>query len=696
MPKKKAAKKRPPSKSDAARHRADQRRALAAQKSREDTAAAQEIGKLPKVADRRRRTRCAKDLATALKTYFPQRFQLSFSDDHLQVIQRLERSMKRGGLFAVAMPRGYGKTTLCDATVILAILYGHHSYVAALAATQKHARKRLAAIKKELLFNDLLLADFPEAIYPIRQMKGIGQKCRGQTYQGAKTDMTWGADQIVMPTIPKSPASAAVVECGGLLSAVRGMNYTRPDGRVDRPTFALIDDPQTTRSAKSNKQSEEREDIISNDVLYLSGPGKKISGVMPCTVIVKDDLADRMLDGDRNPEWQGIRTQMVKQFPTNMELWDKYAETRAEELRHGGDGSQATKFYKRHRKKMDAGAEIAWPDKFNEDELSAVQNAMNLMYRDRDAFMAEMQNDPRDGRFEDAELLTADQICQKVSGYGRRKIPSDCTTLTSMVDVQQDVLFWLVAAWGEGFTGHVLDYGSWPEQGIRYYEAHSLRKTLSQVYRGRDLRGRIFAALQDLEAHLFAESWQRDDGVEMKLDQGLVDGNWEPSTESVYSFCRQSVLPWLPSHGRHVGAKRAPLHIRKRERGDIVGRYWRRVTNKKQRARCVEIDTNAWKSHVQRSLLTPLGARGSLSLYKASPRTHRLIADHFASEYRTQTSGPHGDFEEWELKPGKTENHWLDGIVGAAVAASIRGVAPVELGQPKQAPRRRKRKVTYL
>ena len=44
---------------------------------------------------------------------------------------------------------------------------------------------------------------------------------------------------------------------------------------------------------------------------------------------------------------------------------------------------------------MDEGAAVAWPERFNVDELSAIQHAMNLLFRNEPAFMAEMQNDPR-------------------------------------------------------------------------------------------------------------------------------------------------------------------------------------------------------------------------------------------------------------------------------------------------------------
>jgi hypothetical protein len=37
-------------------------------------------------------------------------------------------------------------------------------------------------------------------------------------------------------------------------------------------------------------------------------------------------MADKILNRDLHPEWNGERTKMVYAFPTSEELWRKYAE----------------------------------------------------------------------------------------------------------------------------------------------------------------------------------------------------------------------------------------------------------------------------------------------------------------------------------------------------------------------------------
>jgi hypothetical protein len=120
-------------------------------------------------------------------------------------------------------------------------------------------------------------------------------------------------------------------------SEIRGQHHARPDGQVVRPQLVLIDDPQTTESAWSWSQSQRRESILAGDVLGMAGPGKKIAGLMACTVIRPDDMASRILDREKHPDWQSERTKMVYSFPLNEKLWARYNELRSDSLRNDGE-----------------------------------------------------------------------------------------------------------------------------------------------------------------------------------------------------------------------------------------------------------------------------------------------------------------------------------------------------------------------
>jgi hypothetical protein len=90
--------------------------------------------------------------------------------------------------------------------------------------------------------------------------------------------------------------------------------------------------------------------------------------------------------------------------------------------------------------------------------------------------------------------------------------------------------------------------------------------------------------------------------------------------------------------------------------------------------RHVLIDTNYWKSFVHARLAVAMGDPGSLSLYGREEAAHRLLAEHLTAEFRIKTMARDRTVDEWKLKAARPDNHWLDCLVGCAVAASMEGI----------------------
>ncbi|WP_460167035.1 terminase gpA endonuclease subunit [Thermostilla marina] len=672
--------------------------------------AGRDIGELPEVVDPERKEKASRNFRFFCESYFPLTFHLAWSPDHLKVIGKIEQAVLEGGLFAMATPRGFGKSSLCECACIWAVLYGHREFVCLIGSDEGHAMDMLDSIKTELDGNDLLLEDFPEVVFPIQCLDGIANRCSGQLYRGQRTHIGWTAREIVLPMIQPagwgdnerlrqflrpdgySLGSGAIIKVAGITGRIRGMKYKRADGKTVRPSLVVLDDPQTDESARSLSQCATRESILAGAVLGLAGPGKKISGIMPCTVIRPGDMADRILDRDKHPQWQGERTKMVYQFPTNEKLWQRYAELRAESFRRGGHGEEATEFYRANREAMDEGAVVAWPERYNHDELSAIQHAMNLKLQDERAFWAEYQNEPLPEEVPEEDDLTAEKIAAKINRLGRGEVPVGCNHLTMFVDVQQTLLFYVVAAWEDDFTGVVIDYGAYPDQRRAYFTARDAQPTLSQVAKGAGLEGSIYAGLEALTHNYLGREWRRDDGAAMRIERCLVDANWGQSTDVVYQFCRQSAhaAVVMPSHGRFIGASSRPLNDYRRKPGDRCGLNWRIPNVQGRRAvRYVIYDANFWKSFVYARLAVAMGDSGCLSLFGSDPEQHRLLAEHLTAEYRVKTEGRGRTVDEWKLRPSGGDNHWLDCLVGCAVAASIQGVTlPGMAGEPSNGRRR--------
>jgi len=666
----------------------DAQRERARQRSLALSLSGRNIGELPAVVDTVRKAQAETDFRFFCEQYFPQTFTLDWSDDHLKVIAKIEQAVLEGGLFAMAMPRGSGKTTLCEIACLWAILIGAREFVCLIGADEEHAANMLDSIKAELENNERLLADFPEVVYPIHALEGIHQRSGGQLYQGAPTNIGWTAKEIALPTIAGSKASGAIIRVAGITGRIRGMKHKRVDGQSVRPSLVLIDDPQTDESARSPSQCKTRERILAGAILGLAGPGKKIAGLMTITVVRPEDMADRLLDREKHPQWQGERTRMVYEFPSNETLWARYAEIRADGLRNDEGIRRATEFYGANQEAMDKGAVIAWPARFNHDELSAIQHAMNLRLQDEGAFWAEYQNEPLPEDEPDDELLTADEIASKTNGHKRGEIPIDCTHTTLFIDVQGAALFYLVAAWTDEFTGYLIDHGTEPDQKLSYFTLRDVRRTLAKASPRAGQEGAIYAGLERLVDTKLGREWRRDDGAMVRIDRCLIDANWGASTDVVYQFCRQSTHAGvvLPSHGRYVGASSIPFSDYKRKRGDRVGHNWRIPNVAGKRAvRHVLYDTNFWKSFIQSRLAVPVGDPGCLSLFGRNAETHRLLAEHLTAEYRVKTEGRGRTVDEWKLRAAGIDNHWLDCLVGSAVAASIQGASLFASPGPKRA-----------
>lgn len=652
--------------------------AARAERERQRRINLREIGEPPSDLKRPTKSQFARgrrDLAYFAERCFPKDFPLEWSEAHKAALRSLERSILEGGTFALAMPRGSGKSTLVRAAAIWAVLYGHRKYVPIVAAEQGLADDMLASIKLDLQGNEVLLGWFPDLLWPIKCADGSWHKARNLTFRGEQQHIEWAASECVLPHQPAQPGSGGVLCSRGIMGSLRGMSRKSLTGETRRPDFVIVDDPQTDGSAGSPSECEKRERIIKRTLLNLSGPRVKIAGVMLCTVIRQGDLADKILDMDRNPEWQGQRTKMLIALPADLQWWEgPYDEARRRGFRDGVGLEYATSLYRQHRKQADAGAVASWPQRYEPGELSAVQSAMNLRLKDPAGFAAEMQQEP----IEEGEtsILTERGVLSKIGRLDVGVAPADVQKVTAFIDVQQSLLYWAAIGWRDGFSGELLAYGSWPPQPEPYYTYESARITFATKYQGGP-DAQLHAALRDLIAQL-DRSWAVDDGGMVRTDLLQVDGGWNLRVirEVIRQLERSQSCPLIWGKGVGITAGRKPLNEgHKRKRGEQIGAEWRRTwTTDAPRQKFVLYDSNHWKSFVASRLTTAPGDRGCLMLHAGDHTYHRMLAEQLTSEMSIRTHGLGRDVDEWRLKPGRRDNHLWDCLVGAAVAASQLGL----------------------
>ena len=685
---------------------ADRHREHAKARSRKISAAKAEVGEIPPVVDPVRREACRLDLLKFLIDYFPATTGLTpFGADHVRFIRRLQDAMLNGGRFANACYRAFAKTSISEGASIWSTLYGHQRFVPVFCADASLACSIVDSIKLELSENELITSDFPEVCHAVIALGGKSQGARSQTYEGTLTHITWSTDTIVFPSIVLSSpradipcdkkhqtlSSGAMISAYGMTGSIRGLKHKRPDGTQQRPTFALCDDIQSDESAGSPMQVNKRLKLLRKTILRAAGHRKAMGCVVNGTIIKPRDAMHQLTDHSLNPDFQSERIPLLHKFAdAHKTHWlGEYRRLRTSyDSEVVGDQSRAhelaNEYYAANRDAMDLGCVVSWESCFDQEkETSAVQHAYNILIDDgQEVFASECQQDPlEESEHDGAVVLTPRSISSKTNGFDRFTVPMATSDLTAMIDVHEDLLFWLVSGFSRNFSGYVVAYGSWPEQqGSAYYTLGDTQRPLKDLYPGKSLEAMLWAGLNDCVDSLCGREWNRDDGTTMKISKLLIDANWGKSTKTVYAFARQSPhsAVILPSHGHYVGASSKPMVEYTKKDGERYGPGWMIPLPGQHPVRHVTFDSNYWKSFAHNRLSTPFGQGGCLSLFGDNPRTHDMLADHLTAEYFVPTTARGRTVDEWKTKAHNPDNHLFDCLVGTCVAASVLGCSLAE------------------
>jgi phage terminase large subunit GpA-like protein len=326
---------------------------------------------------------------------------------------------------------------------------------------------------------------------------------------------------------------------------------------------------------------------------------------------------------------------------------------------------------------MDEGCEVYWEHCYDrEQELSAVQHFYNALIDDGpEVFASEYQQEPLADESRADSVRPADLVSHAIN-VPAWMVPAGCGTLTAFVDVQEACLYWVVCAWGSQLRGHVVAYGTYPDQNRAYFALRDVERTLRLAAGNAPLADAMHQGLEVVAGEILGREFHSEDSDAVhRVALMLVDANWAQTADVTRDFARRSKhgTRLMPCHGRYVGASRRTLSDAKAEPGERVGAHWRTSTIKKSRH--ILFDTNYWKSLVIGRM--KLGAADPMAFTFHDGR-HEMLFDHIASEFptRVENKATGRTVDEWQLIPGR-DNHWLDGVVGAAVAASVVGVSAV-------------------
>jgi hypothetical protein len=600
-----------------------------------------------------------------LESIFPEKYPRPFSTDQQRFLSEIQNTILNGGQYAVAMPRGEGKTTIITGAIVWAICYGHRKYPVIIGSDQAAAESILDGVKITMETSDNLNELFPEVCHYIRALEGLSQRAKGQLCNGAPTHIGWRTDAISMPFVEMDEkylefAKGAVICARGLTGRLRGLQVTQPDGKVVRPDFVFLDDPQTRESALSASQCNDRENLINADVMGLAGVGTELACLMACTVISQGDLAERILNS-----WRAMRAKALYQLPKGHNtLWAEYIELRRQARKEGTEKIVCNNFYKLNRDAMDEGAIVANEYRKNKGELSALQNVYNYISDNGfDSFWSELQNDPQSAASK-FYIITSEIVKSRVNGNERNIIPADCHYVNLGIDVNHYALNWAVSAIQNDMTGNGIDYGRYPKGRVLWADDSGI--TAEQA---------IYDGLSELAKSMM----QRQPGIKLIG----IDGNY--STDTVYRVADylNKTLPCRVLVFRGVGSDKYSLPMNSKT---VIRKGHECHYATGARGEHVIFNSHYWHSFLQKSFLLTPGFRGSYSFWGGNDADHRTIADHIIADKLIDLEYKQGkEIYTWTKRPGE-RNDLADALCISLVGAAIFGAEVSGSQEIEQAP----------
>jgi len=659
---------------------------------------------IPLPANMDRRTECLNDPVLFLKTYFGETFFQEFTNDRKAMLLSIINAAKHGGDYAIAGPRGEGKTRIAMYGALYLMIANLSPFVIVIGKSQTKAANELKTIKERLQFSDLFAEDFPEIGFPFKAVGAWSSRCRMQTVGGKHTNMVLAADHLIFPQINATElpdwngiqpvASGQIMSSLGVDGPIRGTNY-----RDRRPTLAILDDIENKDSASSDHQIEQNIDVIEKDIGGLGGSGRRVSRVMLCTTQNRKCIAYRYTDRKQKPSWNGVRFRKMVVPPDNMDLWQQYIELRVN--RDGDtdpDAREAFAFYAKNRDRMDAGCEISNPYSFDtreasdglQIELSAIQAYYNRVADfGLEAVATEDDNDPPEEVGPQGIGLTPSVVTSRLSGLDRCQLPANTASVTAAIDLGKYRCHWVIAAWWKGAGGCIVDYGVAEVYGTNENIDNEAAEPL------------IYRTLLNWRDELLQKKLVDATGEQRPIDSVFVDAG--TFTNAAYKFVRDVGKPFHASKG--IG------NYRERKKSTATTKAGDNMHAELLSAANLwlfELNTDYWKQWVHERFLSPtfdeenMLRKGSLSLFNlVGSKKHVSFAQHIvAEELVTEFTEGKGSKTFWLVH--NRNNHWLDATYNAAAAARFTGISllagqvgpkmsatPIESAKQKQAVRRR-------
>jgi hypothetical protein len=655
---------------------------------------------IPPCVDRARRQQLEQNDIAWLMHYFAEetgevgRYTYEFTGQQLEMAAAIARAIENGDDQAIAASRGEGKSTLAWRLTLKYVLQGRIKFPVLFAATGAAAANMLEEIKLELENNPRFHEDYPEVVFPILALEGVPQRAGTMLASGRRLDndeifeevmirFSWCGQQVYLPDMPGSPSRGAIFATRGLDAEVRGL---RIKGR--RVDLALIDDPDTEETARSEEQAEKLEKRIDRAIAGLGGQKKTVARIMLTTIQSTISVSAKFTDPQQKHSWKGKRMRMLVEPPADLDAWQNFITLWQQDQIEGT--TKAHDLYAANRQRMDEGAIISNPHRHTEKQLSALEHYYTLVARyGQEAVDTEYNNDPPKPA-ETVDIgITPHRIQHQISGFARLIIPPGCTVLTQGIDCKKQSLHWVVRVWKPDGTGYTIAHGIHEVIGTKYGVEDGVEEAIRR------------AVIEHME--VFRNMEFRSPDGEIPIDPAnwltLIDTRYQG--DAVKSACVEIGSSIMPVMGFGVSkgcVKGRQFHPAREATAEVKpgDHYNLRLTKMgKSKLWMVEADTDHWKRWEHARWMTGPDKPGRLHVFGESeehgyrPRGRQnqdpnfQYAHHLCNEKEVDEPYKGQMRRVWKAR---AENvHWLDSSYYSDVAACIRGITifkPIELARP--------------
>ena len=604
--------------------------------------------------DWKRRRRAERDFLYFLRTYCTSEdpadgafLEIPPAKGLQPIIRDMEQAIGDASIpYHIRVARGHGKTAYTKGAALWVAATGRRRYEIAVGANDDNATGIIEEIFTAATTNPAFIQDFPEIAVPFQKLQGAYQRAKTQKYHGKLTKPRKAADRIVFPTVDNPatgrpfPSSGVILEAVGFNAGARG----KVKG-ILRPDFLIFDDLQNDERAQSEGQVAKMAAKVKKTFMGLAGHRKKIAAIMTSTPIEADDLSETFA---ADPGWKTKTYKMVLAWPTchNPEataderkgirdLWEEYWEIfNAEKNADRNPHIAANKFYRKHRKAMDAGAKVLNPQNFDPaTEISGIQHAMNILLRDGEAtFMSEYQMQPPRNAF--AFELTARLILSRVRrGVPPKTIPPTTVFTAATTDVNP----------GYGITTTITTTDVRLTALVTAY--HVTRIRIPDNLNDTEFSARLFAALKAHAREIVAQG--------IPIDKWGIDAGgrqFNTVTAFVQTVKAEFGIEAVAMLGR-AGQNWNP-NVRSRIRSEKNATV---LCQDAQHRRWLAWNADEYKEKMHRAWATEPGAAGGLSLFDGNANHYRFAVQVANEKLKAKTRVKSADGKErysykWQTK----------------------------------------------